>query len=101
MRRLLGLAEQPGQGSNLEEGVEELLGSAQLKFGSAVDKFLFILGEAHKLKPDQFSRILTVQGPNRLYFANSRDQIEKSGKSTQPKQIPGNALLGDDKHFNR
>jgi negative modulator of initiation of replication len=93
LRRLLGLA----SGTTTEimqtkasHELQEILESSKLRFQlSVVDKFLFILSEAYKQRTSDFEKILTIQGRDRLYFAKSRQEIEKSGNSTQPKQIPG------------
>lgn len=56
---------------------------------AAVDKLLYLLGAAQKLKPDAFEKILPVQGRRRCYIGKSEQEIEESGMSTQPRQIPG------------
>lgn len=55
----------------------------------AVDKYLYIFAAAYKLKPAEFEKLLGMKGWNRIYFARTREEIEKSGSSTQPRQIPG------------
>ena len=67
----------------------KVLENPAVKFKPGVEKFLYILGEASKIKPDSFEKILSIQGRGRKYFAASRSEIESSGNSTQPKQIPG------------
>lgn len=62
---------------------------AFLQNHAAVDKMLHLLSAAQKLKPDAFEKILVVQGRNRRYFAKSSKEISDSGKSTQPRNIPG------------
>lgn len=101
LRRLLGLSEtapgnvvvvDAGAGSepNNQDEFIELLGSPSFRFKpGVVDKFLFILGEAHKRMPDSFDKVLDIQGRGRKYFATSKSEIESSGNSTQPRQIPG------------
>ncbi len=54
-----------------------------------VGKFLAILGKAYSDNSEDFSIVLTIQGRGRTYFAKSEKEIEASGNSTQPKQIPG------------
>lgn len=56
---------------------------------AAVDKMLYILGAAYRLKPDAFEKVLLIQGRGRRYFAKSAMEIKNSGKSTQPRNIPG------------
>lgn len=55
---------------------------------AAVDKMLYILRAAYRLKPEVFEKILLVQGRRRRYFAKNEIEILNSGKSTQPRKIP-------------
>ncbi len=50
--------------------------------------FLRILGEVHGKYPDTFDRIGNIQGRPRIYFARSSAEIEASGKSTMPVEVP-------------
>lgn len=75
--------------NHMEHELSDTLNSRLLYFKPAVDKFLEILGEAAKQKPNSFNNVLKIQGRDRKYFAESRKEIELSGKSTQPKRIPG------------
>jgi negative modulator of initiation of replication len=54
-----------------------------------VGKFLAVLGAAYSQKKSDFELVLAFQGRGRTYFAKSREEIIKSGNSTQPRQIPG------------
>jgi negative modulator of initiation of replication len=57
---------------------------------TATNRFLQILGFAFKQEPDSFEKILAFPtGRTRVYFARSKEEIERSGKSTHPKRIPG------------
>lgn len=67
--------------------LSEVLQNPKLRYQTAVDKFLYILGEAYKRKSATFNHVLGIQGRDRKYFARSRAEIEESGNSTQPKQI--------------
>ena len=51
--------------------------------------FLRILAEMHEKHPETFERIANVRGRERVYFARSAAEIEASGASTNPSQIPG------------
>jgi negative modulator of initiation of replication len=54
-----------------------------------IDKFLYILSYAHKQKgPEQFAKVLAISGWSRKYFALSSKELEDSGNSVHPKQIP-------------
>ena len=88
--RLLGIPRKPNSGSsNGQHELAKVIENPGLKFKSRVYRFLFILGEACKKKPDSFDKILTIQGRGRKYFATNKSEIEAWGNSTQPKQIPG------------
>jgi negative modulator of initiation of replication len=65
------------------------LSSPKMRFGYATDKFLAILAEAHREKPIEYEKALSIQGRDRVYFARSREEIARSGRSTHPRQIPG------------
>jgi negative modulator of initiation of replication len=60
-----------------------------MRFGNATDKFLAVLAEVHQHNPKDFERVLSIQGRGRVYFARSKEEIIRSGRSTQPRQIPG------------
>lgn len=90
LRRILGLSSGGQNTPNTQpHELAQALEHPGLRFKTAVGQFLFILGEAFKVSPDTFDHILTIQGRERVYFARSRGEIEQSGNSTQPKQIPG------------
>ena len=59
-----------------------------LELRASVDKMLYVLSAAHALKPGLFEKILLIQGRGRRYFAKSSAEIERSGNSTQPRNIP-------------
>lgn len=93
LRRELGL-----DGTTNEEKIstaaihelEEILSSSEVRMArGVVGKFLNILGAVAEQKGEEFSLILAIQGRGRVYFARSQKEIEQSGNSTQPKQIPG------------
>jgi negative modulator of initiation of replication len=69
--------------------LSQVLNGAALKFGSATEKFLAILAEVHKKNAKDFEKVLAIKGRDRVYFAKSREEIARSGRSTQPLQIPG------------
>ncbi|MCP4494085.1 MAG: replication initiation regulator SeqA [Gammaproteobacteria bacterium] len=54
-----------------------------------VGKFLELLAFTYRDKRSEFDVVLELQGRGRVYFAKSKAEIESSGNSTQPKQIPG------------
>ncbi|QDP01086.1 replication initiation negative regulator SeqA [Thalassotalea sp. PS06] len=54
----------------------------------AVGRFLNILGNLHRVHPKQFSAVLDIRGRDRLYFAQSEEELLATGSSSKPKQIP-------------
>jgi negative modulator of initiation of replication len=56
---------------------------------TAVARMLRIFKEAHSQKQQEFEKVLSIHGRNRAYFAKSEQEILKSGKSTQPREIEG------------
>lgn len=90
LRRLLQLnSETNVPTSNIvQSDLSIALENKNLKFMSAVDQFLIILGEAYKIKKDSFDKVLDIQGRERKYFARAEGDIKGSGNSTHPKQIP-------------
>lgn len=56
---------------------------------TAVRRALYILSEIYKQKPKEFEKVLSFGGRERRYFGKSRDEISSTGRSTQPKKIPG------------
>jgi negative modulator of initiation of replication len=54
----------------------------------AVGRFLLILAALYRGHSTQFSVVTNISGRDRLYFANSEQQLAASGSSTKPRQIP-------------
>lgn len=94
LRRLLGLSgatPTPLQGK-VGAGHELAAAMADPKFlmqTAAVDRFLYFLAVAFTQKRTDFEKVLMIQGRDRKYFAKSKEEVEKSGKSTQPRNVPG------------
>ncbi|WP_411358165.1 replication initiation negative regulator SeqA [Pseudidiomarina salilacus] len=55
---------------------------------SVVARFLYILSMLHKCHPHMFAKVLQISGRDRQYFSRSAAELEASGTSTNPKQIP-------------
>ena len=92
LRRLLDLNGDLGSPKPVSEKHElsDALGDPAFRVHwAAVDKMLYLLSTANKQRPDKFDRVLKIQGRDRKYFARSKEEIEASGSSTQPRQIPG------------
>ncbi len=54
-----------------------------------VGRFLYLLSVLYQCHPDQFDNVLRIRGRNRLYFATCEQELEASGNSTNPKEVPG------------
>lgn len=95
LRRELGLGVATVQFEEKREGVTatheltEFLDGPLMRYGNAKDKYLKILGEAYRLKPDQFASLLSMRGRHRVYFADDKAAIEANGSTTHPEKIPG------------
>ena len=63
--------------------------SSKFKYSKGVvGRFLTILSWIAKDKTEEFSQVTNISGRGRLYFANNREILEKSGLNVNPKQIP-------------
>jgi len=58
------------------------------QFDKRVDQFLFILQQVYLQHPGDFAKVESIVGKNRKYFASSKEELLKSGSSTNPKAIP-------------
>jgi negative regulator of replication initiation len=56
---------------------------------SAVGKFLALLAFLYRENGNQFAIVQKFNGRSRKYFAHSEADLEQSGKSVNPKNIPG------------
>lgn len=83
-------AGQGAQAASSRHELTDLLEDATFvqRYG-VVNRMLYILSAAYKLKPAYFKRLLSIRGRNRSYFAESEKEITASGNSTQPRNIPG------------
>lgn len=54
----------------------------------AVGRFLFVLSKLHRAHNDRFNDVLQIKGRERNYFGMSASELEASGSSIKPKQIP-------------
>lgn len=91
LRRLLGIND-PGAASETAPRlpIEDFISSTEFRFAKgAVGRFLAILSWLFRQHSDSFSVVERIRGRGRLYFSKSADELERSGRSVQPKQIPG------------
>lgn len=57
--------------------------------GTAAHDFLHALSELATNYGERFHLVLNVRGRRRLYFAQTQEALEASGRSVDPAQIPG------------
>jgi len=105
LKRLLGIRGQGGQRGKGGRGAADgqsptsfksyqaeisdcLNDSAFMAQRDMIGKFLFILSYLYKRNPDDFKKVLALSGRRRKYFAGSSQELEASGSSVFPKQIP-------------
>jgi negative modulator of initiation of replication len=80
---------QTGASSSLKDPVAAFLNSPPfLAQGNAVGRFLSILSWLYSQHVDKFDKILLLNGRKRKYFARTADELDASGSSVKPKQIP-------------
>lgn len=74
--------------------LSQFLSSQELEASrDATDRYLQILSFAHHQRGDAFEKVLSIpSGRKRVYFARTREEIERSGTSTHPRQIPGSGF---------
>jgi negative modulator of initiation of replication len=90
LRRLLRL---PGAGdatpSKTKLPVQDFLASPEIRFAKgAVGRFLSVLSWLHRQNKDKFTVVEDIRGRGRLYFSKSAEELERSGRSVNPKKIP-------------
>jgi negative modulator of initiation of replication len=56
---------------------------------TSIGRFLEILSLLYSQQPQEFVKVLTVSGRDRLYFAKDQQALLASGASSKPKQIAG------------
>lgn len=54
----------------------------------AVGRFLFILAALYRCHNKKFNKVLEIKGRERHYFGETAEELEASGSSIKPKQIP-------------
>ncbi len=92
LRRLLGVSQ--GEAPVAAPAVATAKANGELpesldSAGSAVGRFLAVLGELHQRHGQDFAKVLEIRGRDRLYFSTDAKALNAAGKSTNPKAIPG------------
>ena len=62
---------------------------AAIRSRTNLAEFLDILTDVHRRYGDRFVNVASVRGRTRIYFATTPGEIEQSGSSTAPVEIPG------------
>ncbi|GAC17144.1 replication initiation negative regulator SeqA [Paraglaciecola arctica] len=66
----------------------ELEGQQLQAIPKMVERWLLVLSIIHKHHSQQFSKVLSMSGRNRTYFATDKDTLLATGSSTNPKNVP-------------
>ena len=70
--------------------LDDLLDSAEFRYAKGVvGRFLTVLGWLYLNHKSNFDQVEQLKGRGRLYFAKSARTLEESGRSVNPKEIPG------------
>ncbi|HTJ79831.1 MAG TPA: hypothetical protein VL357_12620 [Rariglobus sp.] len=94
LRRLLGLNTPAGLSSSGFDPAEKfdfLKDWESLRHLTQTRKFLHILAWAHRKHPQDFAKLLTIEGSRRKYFAQDAEILRSSGANTNPRPIPDSA----------
>ncbi|MGF1729585.1 replication initiation negative regulator SeqA [Photobacterium kasasachensis] len=54
----------------------------------AIGRFMMILSSLYRIDPTGFTEAAAIKGRTRIYFAESKETLLASGKTTKPKAIP-------------
>ena len=74
---------------NPQESVFNFINKEELAMQrGAVGRFLLILAALYRAHDQHFNVVTDICGRDRLYFANSEEELAASGSSTKPRQIP-------------
>lgn len=92
LRRLMGIQGAISTSSEATNAIPivNLLESLEFRLAKgAVGRFLHILSWLYRTNPETFHLVENVRGRGRIYFAKSAEILEQSGRSVNPKRIPG------------
>ncbi|MEO2265839.1 replication initiation negative regulator SeqA [Pseudoalteromonas sp. YIC-656] len=80
--------EQPKPAPQSQGSVFDILNKEELAMQKGVvGRFLFILAAFHRSHKNTFDRVLNIKGRDRRYFATSKEELQASGSSLNPKNI--------------
>jgi hypothetical protein len=72
-----------------EPNINEFLSKVGTCYGSCKNRYFKLLEWLYISQPEKFSICAPLlKGHKRIYFAQSAEEIEKSGNSTEPEKIP-------------
>lgn len=73
-----------------ESPLEEFLNSSEFRFAKGVvGRFLAVLSWLYQQNTEEFGLVEGIRGRGRLYFSKDVEDLKRSGRSVNPKQIPG------------
>lgn len=69
--------------------IQEFLRSTDFRFAKGVvGRFLAVLSWLHAQNTKTFEIVEEIKGRGRLYFSKSAEELQRSGRSVNPKKIP-------------
>lgn len=72
-----------------EGGILDLIESSEFQSADkAIRRYLMILSQAYEQDPNNFDKILEIEGTSRKYFGTSREELARRGKKVRPERIP-------------
>jgi len=90
LRRVLEITgATPDPASKTKLPIQEFIGTNEFRFAKgAVGRFLAVLSWLYQRHKDEFAVVEGIRGRGRLYFSKSANELERSGRSVNPKMIP-------------
>jgi negative modulator of initiation of replication len=90
LRRLLRIG---GAGAaptcNAKLPIQDFVDSTEFRFAKGVvGRFLVVLSWLYAQNKEAFTVVEGIRGRERLYFSKSAEELERSGRSVNPKKIP-------------
>ncbi len=90
LRRLLGLNPSTEKKKEEKTKIDQILEGTEFRYAKGVvGRFLVVLGKLHGIDKEMFSKVEKIQGRGRIYFAKDAETLHRSGRSVNPKKIPG------------
>ncbi|WP_278405629.1 replication initiation negative regulator SeqA [Pseudoalteromonas ruthenica] len=81
-------AQPMAEADDSQASVFDILNKEELAMQKGVvGRFLFILAALHRTHKTTFHRVLNIKGRDRRYFGKSKEELQASGSSLNPKNI--------------